>query len=290
TLTLTTLFRSAMVVTDPDGKLINVNPAFTRITGYQLEEVLGKKLSILSSGRHGPSFYHAMWEALRATGSWEGDIWNRRKNGEIYAERLKISTCYDDDGQPRYRIGLFSDITKQKEANAFIWRQANYDHLTDLPNRQLFHDRLEKEMERSDTTGKPMALVYLDLDDFKEVNDTLGHGFGDRLLAEVGKRLQACVRSTDTVARLGGDEFMLILGGMSESERTDGICELVMDRLMEPFFLEGEQAQITASMGITFYPADGQSAKDLMQNADLAMYAAKAQGKHQVARFHPSMQ
>lgn len=280
----------AMVVTDPDGKLINVNPAFTRITGYQLEEVLGKKLSILSSGRHGPSFYHAMWEALRATGSWEGDIWNRRKNGEIYAERLKISTCYDDDGQPRYRIGLFSDITKQKEANAFIWRQANYDHLTDLPNRQLFHDRLEKEMERSDTTGEPMALVYLDLDDFKEVNDTLGHGFGDRLLAEVGKRLQACVRSTDTVARLGGDEFMLILGGMSESERTDGICELVMDRLMEPFFLEGEQAQITASMGITFYPADGQSAKDLMQNADLAMYAAKAQGKHQVARFHPSMQ
>lgn len=280
----------AMVVTDPEGKLISVNPAFTQITGYQPEEVIGKKLSILSSGRHDAAFYQKMWAAIHTTGSWEGDIWNRRKNGEIYAERLTVNTCCDDDGAPRYRIGLFSDITKQKEASAFIWRQANYDHLTGLPNRQLFHDRLEREMERSDTTGKPMALVYLDIDDFKELNDTLGHGFGDKLLAEAAERLQSCIRSTDTVARLGGDEFMFILGGLSDLDVTDRICELAMERLAEPFMVDGEQAVVSVSMGITFYPIDGRSAKDLLQNADLAMYAAKARGKHQIARFLPSMQ
>ena len=280
----------AMVVTDPAGRLISVNPAFTKITGYQPEEVIGKRLSVLSSGRHDANFYQDMWHAIRTTGSWEGDIWNRRKNGEIYAERLTVNTSYDDDGIPRYRIGLFSDITKQKEADAFIWRQANYDHLTGLPNRQFFHDRLEKEMQRSDVTGRPLALVYLDLDDFKELNDTLGHSTGDKLLAQAAERLSSCVRSTDTVARLGGDEFVFILGGLTDLEVVDRICELVMERLAEPFLLDGEQAVISASMGITFYPIDGESIKGLLQNADLAMYSAKGRGKRQMARFMPSMQ
>lgn len=280
----------AMVVTDASGRLMSVNPAFTKITGYQPEEVIGKRLNLLSSGRHDADFYRQMWTSIQNTGSWEGDIWNRRKNGEIYAERLIINTSYDDDGMPRYRIGLFSDITKQKEADAFIWRQANYDHLTGLPNRQLFHDRLEKEMRRSDNTGRPMALVHLDLDDFKELNDTLGHGIGDKLLAEAGERLQSCVRSTDTVARLGGDEFVFILGGLSDLAAVDNICSLAMERLTEPYLLDGEHATISASMGITFYPLDGDSVKDLMQNADLAMYAAKARGKRQTVRFQPSMQ
>lgn len=157
----------AMVVTDPDGRLISVNPAFTKITGYEAHEVLGQRLNILSSGRHGQEFFQDMWAAIESSGTWEGDIWNRRKNGEIYAERLIINTSYDDDGSPLHRIGLFSDITKQKEADAYIWRQANYDQLTGLPNRQLFHARLEKEIERSRVTGLPLALVYLDLDDFK---------------------------------------------------------------------------------------------------------------------------
>lgn len=279
----------AMVVTDPSGSLISVNPAFTKITGYQAEEVIGKRLNILSSGRHDAAFYREMWHAIQTTGRWEGDIWNRRKDGEIYVERLIVNTCYDDDGAPRYRIGLFSDITKQKEADAFIWRQANYDHLTGLPNRQLFHDRLEKEMQRSDTSGRSMALVYLDLDDFKELNDSLGHGAGDKLLAQAAERLQSCVRSTDTVARLGGDEFVFILGGLTDPEVVDRICSLAMERLTEPFLLEGEPAMISASMGITYYPADGNSVKDLLQNADLAMYAAKARGKHQTMRFVPSM-
>jgi diguanylate cyclase (GGDEF)-like protein/PAS domain S-box-containing protein len=277
-------------VTDPGGRLLSVNPAFTKITGYASEEVIGKRLNILSSGRHDESFYRDMWHSIQTTGTWEGDIWNRRKNGEVYAERLIINTCYDDDGAPRYRIGLFSDITKQKEADAFIWRQANYDHLTGLPNRQLFHDRLEKEMKRSDTSGRPLALVYLDLDDFKELNDTLGHNSGDKLLVLVAERLQACIRSTDTVARLGGDEFVFILGGLTDTDVVDHICALALERLSEPFLLDGEHATISASMGITFYPNDGHSVKDLLQNADLAMYAAKARGKNQKARFQPSMQ
>ena len=280
----------AMVVTDPDGVLISVNPAFTRITGFEEAEVVGRRLNILSSGRHDAKFYQLMWSSINATGTWEGDIWNRRKNGEIYAERLVVNTFFDNDGQPRYRIGLFSDITKQKEANAFVWRQANYDFLTGLPNRTLFHSRVEQEMARCDATGKSMALVYLDIDDFKEVNDTLGHGVGDRLLEEVAKRFQACVRAGDTVARLGGDEFMFILGDLSDLELVDAICQKVMDRLCEPFLLEGESASISASMGMTFYPADARSLKELMQNADLAMYAAKERGKFQVARFQPSMQ
>lgn len=279
----------AMVVTHPDGRLISVNPAFTRITGYQPEEVIGKRLNVLSSGRHDASFYRKMWSALQQTGSWEGDIWNRRKNGEIYAERLIINTSYDDDGEPRYRIGVFSDITLQKEADAFIWRQANYDALTDLPNRQLFQERLEQALWRSDETALPVALLYLDLDDFKELNDSLGHAAGDLLLAEAAGRLRACVRETDTVARLGGDEFVFILGELADLAAVDRVAALAMERLAEPFMLEGEPVVISASMGITFYPIDGESSKDLMRNADLAMYGAKERGKRQTVRFMPSM-
>ena len=280
----------AMVVTDAVGRLLSVNPAFTRITGYQPEEVIGKRMNVLNSGRHDAAFYQAMWAQINATGQWEGDVWNTRKNGEIYAERLIINTCYDDDGSARYRIGVFSDITKRKEADDFIWREANHDYLTGLPNRKFFHERLEKEMQRSDASGRSLALVYLDLDDFKELNDSLGHGYGDRLLVELSERLQSCVRATDTVARLGGDEFVLILSGLSDLAVVDRISEQVMDRIAEPFMFDGEQVTVTASMGITFYPIDGHSIKDLLQHADLAMYAAKAKGRHQTARFVPAMQ
>src|SRR5690606_12951135 len=280
----------AMVVTDASGRLMSVNPAFTKITGYQPEEVIGKRLNLLSSGRHDADLYRQMWTSIQNTGSWEGDIWNRRKNGEIYAERLIINTSYDDDGMPRYRIGLFSDITKQKEADAYIWRQANYDQLTGLPNRQLFHARLEKEIERSRVTGLPLALVYLDLDDFKELNDTLGHAVGDKVLAQAAQRLESCLPPDDTVARLGGDEFVFILSGLADLDVVDHIRTLALDRLSEPFAVAGEQAALSASMGITFYPFDGDTIRALLQNADLAMYAAKARGKHQIARFLPSMQ
>ncbi len=280
----------AMVVTDPDGCIINVNPAFSAITGYSAEETIGRKLSILSSGRHDRAFYEAMWHSLNNTGKWQGDIWNRRKNGEEYAERLTINTSYDDDGSVHCRVGLFSDITKKKQSDAFIWRQANYDHLTGLPNRQLFHDRLERAIARANRSGLPMALVFLDLDFFKDVNDTLGHGVGDELLKQVAKRLSACVRATDTVARLGGDEFTIIVGELQNTDVAHRICQHALTALAEPYYLGEEVASISTSMGVTFYPDDGQNVQELLKNADLAMYAAKGKGRNQFCYFTPIMQ
>lgn len=280
----------AMVVTDGGGVIVNVNPAFSAITGYGADEVIGNKLSLLSSGRHDKAFYQAMWHALNNSGKWQGDVWNRRKNGEEYAERLSINTSYNDDGTVRCRIGLFSDITKKKQSDAFIWRQANYDHLTGLPNRQLFQDRLDRAIARSNRSGLPMALVFLDLDFFKDVNDTLGHGMGDELLKQVAGRLNACVRATDTVARLGGDEFTIIVGELHDCEVAERICEATLRELAQPYYLGEEAASISTSMGVTFYPDDGEDAQELLKNADLAMYAAKDKGRNQFCYFTPIMQ
>ncbi|NYT62346.1 EAL domain-containing protein [Alcaligenaceae bacterium] len=280
----------AMVVTDATGIIINVNPAFSAITGYGADEVIGSKLSILSSGRHDKTFYQAMWHALSNSGKWQGDIWNRRKNGEEYAERLTINTSYNDDGSVRCRIGLFSDITKKKQSDAFIWRQANYDHLTGLPNRQLFQDRLERAIVRSDRSGLSMALVFLDLDFFKDINDTLGHSMGDELLKQVATRLSSCVRATDTVARLGGDEFTIIVGDLHDYEVAERICQETLRHLALPYYLGDEAATISTSMGVTFYPNDGADAQELLKNADLAMYAAKDKGRNQFCYFTPAMQ
>ncbi|WP_158238559.1 EAL domain-containing protein [Pollutimonas subterranea] len=280
----------AMVVTDPEGVISNVNPAFSAITGYSAEEVIGSKLSLLSSGRHDKTFYEAMWNSLQTTGKWQGDIWNRRKNGEEYAERLTVNTSYNDDGSIRCRVGLFSDITQRKQSDAFIWRQANYDHLTGLPNRQLFQNRLERAITRSKRSGQSMALVFLDLDFFKDVNDTLGHSMGDELLKQVAKRMSACVRSTDTVARLGGDEFTMIIGGITDTDVVNHVCEQVLHELAQPYELGEEAASISTSMGVTLYPQDGSDAEVLLQNADLAMYAAKGNGRNQYCYFTPIMQ
>ena len=280
----------AMVVTDADGVIINVNPAFSAITGYGADEVIGRKLSLLSSGRHDVAFYQAMWHSLSNAGKWQGDIWNRRKNGEEYAERLTINTSYNDDGSVRCRIGLFSDITKKKQSDAFIWRQANYDHLTGLPNRQLFQDRLDRAISRSDRSHLPMALIFLDLDFFKDVNDTLGHGMGDELLKQVAKRLSSCVRAIDTVARLGGDEFTIIIGGLTDNGVVERICQQVLRALAKSYALGEEAASISTSMGVTFYPDDGADAQELLKNADLAMYAAKDKGRNQFCYFTPAMQ
>lgn len=280
----------AMVVTDANGVIIDVNPAFSSITGYAAHDVLGGRLSILSSGRHDKTFYQAMWHSLTTTGKWQGDVWNRRKNGEEYAERLTISTSYNDDGSVRCRIGLFSDITKKKQSDAFIWRQANYDHLTGLPNRQLFQDRLDRAIARSQRTGLPIALVFLDLDFFKDVNDTLGHGMGDELLKQVASRLGTCVRATDTVARLGGDEFTIIIGELQDTDVVERICQQTLKALAEPYHLGAEIASISTSMGVTLFPTDAVNAQELLKNADLAMYAAKDKGRNQFSYFTNAMQ
>jgi diguanylate cyclase (GGDEF)-like protein/PAS domain S-box-containing protein len=279
----------AMVVTDPEGVIVNVNPAFSAITGYSANEALGAKLSILHSGRHDAAFYQAMWQSLLATGKWEGEIWNRSKDGREYVERIVINTSYNDDGSVQCRIGLFSDVTQKIQSEALIWRQAHYDHLTGVPNRKLFQDRLDGAIARSSLSRGRMALVLLDLDFFKEVNDTMGHGMGDELLKEVAARLGKCVRATDTVARLGGDEFTLILEEVEDTEVVERLCRDILQALAQPYQLAEDVASISTSMGVSFYPDDGRTAQELLTNVDLAMYAAKERGRNQFCCFTPQM-
>ncbi|HJV74634.1 MAG TPA: EAL domain-containing protein [Noviherbaspirillum sp.] len=279
-----------MTITDPDGVIIDVNPAFTRITGYTRDEVIGRNPKVLQSGRQNQAFYEDMWKALLSTGHWEGEIWNRRKNGEVYAEWLVINTSYKADGSAFRRMAIFSDITERKKFNDLIWQQANFDSLTGLPNRHMFRDRLEQEIRKSHRAGLPLALMFIDLDRFKEVNDTLGHAVGDNLLKEAAQRLTSCVRESDTVARLGGDEFTIILGELSAPNSVERIAQEILQKMAKPFELEEETAYLSASIGITFYPDDATELEDLLKNADQAMYAAKDGGRNRHNYFTPSMQ
>jgi len=279
-----------MMVTDASGAILTTNPAFTAMTGYTLDEVVGKNPSILNSGRQDESFYRAMWREINATGHWQGEIWDRRKNGEVYAEWLSINTSYHEDGSVYRRIALFSDITEKKKSEALIWRQANFDSLTGLPNRQMFQERLEQEVGKARRSGLTMALLFLDLDRFKEVNDTLGHDMGDILLQDAARRLSLCVRESDTVARLGGDEFTVILGEMGDAGGVERVAQNILSSLSEPFHLDGEVAYVSASIGITLCPEDAVEAEVLVKNADQAMYAAKGQGRNRCSYFTPAMQ
>lgn len=279
----------AIVVTDGQGRILNANPAFSVITGYAKDEVLGRNMNMLSSGRQGQDFYRALWRALRTEGRWSGDLWNRRKNGEEYAEYLTINAVLADDGAVHCFIGVFSDVTKQKRSEAFIWHQAHYDSLTGLPNRQHFHIRLQEAIVRAAEYGTAVALVMLDLDFFKEVNDTLGHDKGDELLRQVSSRLSKAVREADTVARLGGDEFTLIVVDIGDASAVDRIVRNLLRVLSAPYTLGAHTAEISASLGVTLYPQDGQDATELLKNADLAMYAAKESGRNQYRRFEPTM-
>ncbi|HTP07455.1 MAG TPA: EAL domain-containing protein [Anaerolineae bacterium] len=280
----------AMTVTDADGAILSINPAFTEVTGYALDEVIGKNPKILNSGRQDEAFYRDMWREINTTGHWQGEIWNRRKNGEVYAEWLTINSTFNEDGSVHRRVALFSDITKMKESEDLIWQQANYDALTQLPNRRMFHDRLEQELKKAHRAAQSIALMFVDLDRFKEVNDTLGHGMGDILLKDTAQRLSSCVRESDTVARLGGDEFTLILGELDDPGIVERIAQDMLRKLAEPFQLRDEIAYISASIGITMYPDDATSIDELLKNADQAMYAAKQQGRNRHHYFTPSMQ
>ena len=280
----------AMTVTDANGIILNVNPAFTQLTGYTAAEVIGKNPRILQSGRHDTAFYHNMWRAINATGHWQGEIWNKRKNGEVYAEWLSINTIFNEDGSAHRRVALFSDISEKKKSEELIWNQANFDFLTQLPNRRMFHDRLEQEIKKSSRTQLPMALLFIDLDRFKEVNDTLGHDIGDVLLKDAAQRLTSCVRDTDTVARLGGDEFTVIVGGLNELFNIERIAHTILRRLAEPFRLGEDVVYVSGSMGITFFPQDGAEIDVLLKNADQAMYDAKRLGRNRFSYFTPAMQ
>lgn len=280
----------AMMITDAENRIIAINPAFTELTGYPADRVLGKDPSILSSGRHDDAFYQDLWNNLNLHGHWQGEVWNRRSNGEEYVEWLTINTIYSDDGKVLRRVALFSDITEKKKVDELVWLQANYDTLTQLPNRRLFMDRLAQEIRKAHREKQQVALLFLDLDRFKEVNDTLGHHMGDELLIIAAQRIRACVRDSDTVARLGGDEFTIIIPELADVSNVGRVAQNIISSLSTYFQLETEQAYVSASIGITVYPEDADNVEDMLKNADQAMYAAKSAGRSCYRFFTHSMQ
>lgn len=279
-----------IMVTDANLRIIMVNQSFGRTTGYTEDEVIGNSPQLLKSGRHDTGFYQEMWHTLRESGSWEGEIWNRRKNGEIYPEWLHINAIGDDEGMVRYYAGVFSDITQHQDLRAKLLHLAYYDVLTGLPNRQLFLDRLSHTIAQSKRSEEHFSILFIDLDRFKDINDTLGHSFGDKFLAAVGQRLRDAVRESDTVARLGGDEFTVILQDTYQVADIAAAAEKILTSLASsPLCIDGRELFISASIGVSRYPDDGMDADTLLMNADAAMFRVKEQGKGTVRFFSPEM-
>jgi diguanylate cyclase (GGDEF)-like protein/PAS domain S-box-containing protein len=272
-----------IIITDPQLLIINVNPAFSRITGYSCEEVKGKNPRILSSGKQEPEFYVDMWQKINEHGHWQGEVWNRKKNGEIYAELLTISVLKDTNDNVVNYVGVFTDITNSKRQQEQLSLIAHYDILTNLPNRSLLADRLSRAMLQCSRHEQSLAVVFLDLDGFKHVNDTYGHGMGDELLIALSVRMKQALRVGDSLARIGGDEFVAVLADLTTVED----CEPVLDRLLlaasEPVTVGDVVLNVSASIGLTLYPQDNVDADLLMRHADQAMYAAKESGKN---RYH----
>lgn len=282
--------KEAMLICDEAVTIIGVNPAFTDITGYTEKEVYGKNPRILSSGKQGASFYKAMWQSIKEYGHWQGEIWNKRKNGEEYIEWLTLDTILNSAGKVYRYIAIFADVTERKRAEELLWTQANYDPLTQLPNRKRFHEQLQVEINKAQQAEKSLALLSLGLDKFKEVNDALGHAVGDLLLFEAAKRLLVCVQKQGIVARLNGDEFGVILSDLDELQSVDSIAQDITHLLSEPFLLGGEQVFISVSMGISIYPEDAKKQDALLQNAEQAMQEAKQLGRNRFNYFTKSMQ
>ncbi|WP_022851842.1 EAL domain-containing protein [Limisalsivibrio acetivorans] len=269
----------AIYITNTKGIVLSINSAFTSITGYSEEEALGSRTSILKSGRHTSSFYREMWEKLRRDGKWQGEIWNRRKNGELYPALLNISSITDGDGRVTHYIGVMHDITERKKYEEQIKYQAHYDPLTSLPNRYLFHDRLGMAIGRAKRNGTFIGLLTLDMDRFKNVNDTLGHNIGDILLQKIGERILNTVGESMTVSRLGGDEYTVIIEDITDKGRAVTISHNIMRQLEKPFHVDEYELFLKSSAGLSFYPEDGEDIFILVKNADAAMYRAKSKGR-----------
>ncbi len=264
---------NGITITDEHSTILYLNPAFTRITGYTVEEAMGNNPGILHSGRHDVRFYKAMWSAILEQGFWEGEIWNRRKSGEVYPEFLTISKIRQGGSQKCLYVAIFSDISYLKRDIHKTLHLAFYDPLTELPNRALYLDRLNKHLEKVQNNPEPVTVFYMDLDKFKPVNDQYGHCVGDKLLKMVGERLAAITRSTDTVARLGGDEFAAVL--TTGSEGALRFAKDVLSHLANPFEIDGHLINISISMGFSICPTDGTDIEILLARADHAMYRAK---------------
>lgn len=268
---------TAIMLTDLDAVILTVNPAFSRITDFAPEEVVGKTPRLLSSGRHRPGFYRRMWRTLALTGQWQGEVWNRRRNGQIYPQWLSIFALKDKEGVVTRYAAMFTDITACKAAEKHLRRLATHDGLTGLPNRALAQDRLAQALARARRGRTGVAVLYLDLDLFKEVNDAWGHEAGDTVLQTVARRLMTCVRRSDTVARMGGDEFLIVLPETGERGVAEAVSAKVVRSLSRPIPVGEGHCSVGVSIGLSLYPLDGGDAKGLIRVADAAMYADKQQ-------------
>ncbi|NTV95515.1 MAG: EAL domain-containing protein [Thiobacillus sp.] len=275
--------QDGIIITDAESIIVDTNPAFTRITGHERADVLGRKPSILASGRHDRAYYAAMWQELGENGCWSGEIWNRRKDGEIYPERLTITAVVDEQGRLTHYVGVFNDISQLKRQEEQLVHLAQHDALTGLPNRVLLADRMRQAIGQAHRSGQVLAVCYLDLDGFKPVNDAHGHQQGDRLLVEMARRMRGVLRGGDTVARLGGDEFVFLLQGLNNIEE----CELSLNRLLavvaQPILIDDTPVSLSASIGVSLYPNDDEDPDTLIRHADQAMYSAKQSGR---SRYH----
>ena len=279
----------AISVTDSDNNYISVNPAFTKITGYTPEEVIGKNPSFMASGRHDREFYQSMWESINTNGYWQGEIWNRRRNAEIYPKWLSIVAVKDTQEKLQNYIAVFSDSSERKAAADRIYYMAHYDALTGLPNRALLHDRILHAIVSAPRLKNKVAILFLDLDRFKNINDTLGHSIGDLLLQSVTERLTACLRSSDTVARLGGDEFIIVIPDLHDASYAATVAQKILDSITMPYVIRDIELHTSVSIGISIYPDDGTANEELIANADVAMYRAKEVGRNNFQFFTPEM-
>ena len=282
--------REGMVISDANSVILRVNPTFTAITGYSAAEAVGKKTNMLSSGRQDAAFYQAMWASIVKTGAWKGEIWNRKKSGEVYAEWLTVTVIRNAAGDATHYVGTFTDITARKAVEAEIQQLAFYDPLTGLPNRRLLMDRLKQALAAGRRYQRFGAVFFIDLDYFKTINDTLGHDRGDALLQQVSERLRASVREGDTVARLGGDEFVVMLLDLS-THRAEAVAEVqavgqkIVAALRQPYQLGSLVHHGSASVGASLFDEDVESAEELLKRADVALYQAKGAGRNQVCFF-----
>lgn len=279
-----------IMITDPKKKIINVNPAFEFVTGYKKEEVVGHSPAILQSGIHASDFYKSMWNELYSKGEWQGEIWNRRKTGDVYPEWLSIMEVRNKQGEVTNYCGVFSDLTEQKDVEDELEKRAMTDSLTGVSNRFAYTERMRVLLESSSTRSYQHAVLFLDLDRFKQINDTLGHAVGDYLLVEVVKRIQSLLKNKDILARYGGDEFVITLTNIHHPREAVHLAEMIIQLLEQPFAVEDQNLYVSTSIGISIYPHDGDDTEVLLTKADKAMYFAKQNGRGQFSFYFDELQ